>query len=358
MTKREIRACRAHPSNLFVLDPLSDKRWASLVRRHPASSVFHSPEWLSALRRAYDYEPVVFTTCDPSAELTSGIVFCKVKSWLTGRRLVSLPFSDHCDPLVENSEEFDDLLLPVRESVDGGKWDYCEIRPVRFDPGEATKLGQSDRYCLHTIDLRPSIGTIFRNFHKNSVQRKIRRAEREALGYEEGNSERLLRHFYKLIVATRRRHCLPPQPLKWFRSLMLSFGDDLRIRVAFKDGAPIASIVTLIHKNTVVYKYGCSDARMHPSGGMALLLWNTIQQARSAGYERLDLGRSDLYNEGLIVFKERWGGIRSDVSYWRYPNRPQSHEISRQRMLAQRIVKALPDRLLATAGDVFYRHIG
>ena len=139
---------------------------------------------------------------------------------------------------------------------------------------------------------------------------------------------------------------------------MLSFGDDLRIRVAFKDGAPIASIVTLIHKNTVVYKYGCSDARMHPSGGMALLLWNTIQQARSAGYERLDLGRSDLYNEGLIVFKERWGGIRSDVSYWRYPNRPQSHEISRQRMLAQRIVKALPDRLLATAGDVFYRHIG
>lgn len=349
---------RAHSSNLFALDPLSDKRWAGLVKRHPASSVFHSPEWLSALRRAYDYEPVVFTTCDPSADLTSGIVFCRVKSWLTGRRLVSLPFSDHCDPLVDNSEEFDDLLLPVRESVDGGKSDYCEIRPLRFDPGEATKLGQSDRYCLHTIDLRPSIDTIFQNLHKNSAQRKIRRAEREALGYEEGNSERLLGHFYKLIVATRRRHNLPPQPVKWFRSLMASFGNDLRIRVAFKDGAPIASIVTLVHKNTVVYKYGCSDARMHPSGGMALLLWNTIQESREAGYERLDLGRSDLNNEGLIAFKEHWGGIRSDISYWRYPNRPRSHESSWKRMLGARLVNALPARLLAVAGDVFYRHIG
>jgi hypothetical protein len=109
--------------SVFVLDPLRDTRWLELIKKHPASSVFHSTEWLSALYLAYGYEPVVYTTCDPAVELTSGVVFCKVKSWLTGRRLVSLPFSDHCDPLVESSAEFDDLLLRVRESVDGGKWD-------------------------------------------------------------------------------------------------------------------------------------------------------------------------------------------------------------------------------------------
>ena len=121
-----------------------------------------------------------------------------------------------------------------------------------------------NRYCLHAIDLQPSIGAIFRNLHKNSVQRKIRRAEREGLAYEEGNSERLLGYFYKLLVVTRKRQHLPPQPLKWFRSLMATFGANLKIRVAFKNGVPIASILTLNHKNTVTYKYGCSDARLHP----------------------------------------------------------------------------------------------
>lgn len=291
---------------MFVLDPLRDTRWPGLVKKHPASSVFHSAEWLSALHLAYGYEPVVYTTCDPAVELTSCSVFCEVKSWLTGRRLVSLPFSDHCDPLVESSAEFDKFLLPLRESVDGGKWGYCEVRPVRFEPDDSIMLGQSGRYCLHAIDLQSSIGAIFRNSHKSSVQRKIWLAEREALAYEEGNSERLLGHFYKLLVATRRRQHLPPQPMKWFRSLMASFGASLKIRVAYKNGMPIASILTLNYKNTVTYKYGCSDARLPLLGGVGLLLWNTIQQAKAAGYEKLDLGRSESSNQGLTAFKEHW----------------------------------------------------
>jgi hypothetical protein len=349
---------RANSNGCWVIDPLRDPRWLELIKKHPAASVFHSREWFSALHFTYGYEPVVYTNCEPSAELTSGIAFCKVSSWLTGRRLVSLPFSDHCDPLVESSAEFDDSLFPVRESVDSGKWDYCEVRPVRFDPGHSTGLGLSDRFLLHAIDLRPSMGAIFRNFHKNSVQRKIRRAEREALAYEEGNSERLLRHFYKLLVITRRRQHLPPQPITWFRSLIACFGSNLKIRVAFTNGLPIASILTLNYKNTVTYKYGCSDSRFHRLGGMALLFWNTIQQAKAGGYETLDLGRSDSGNQGLSAYKEHWGGIRSSIFYWRYPNRPRSHESSWKRMTAERFVKASPDRLLVAAGQLCYRHIG
>jgi Acetyltransferase (GNAT) domain len=348
---------RANSRGVFDLDPLQDKRWLQLIRKHPGASVFHSTEWLSALSLAYGYEPVVYSTCKPSDELTSGILFCKVKSWLTGCRLVSLPFSDHCGPLVDSCEDLDELLLPIRDGVVAGRWDYCEVRPVRFEPSDRTMFGQSDRYYLHAIDLQPSIDGILRNFHY-SVQRKIRRAEREGLVYEEGNSERLLGYFYKLLVATRRRQHHPPQPIKWYRSLMACFGADLKIRVAFKDGVAIASILTLGYKRTVTYKYGCSDARSHPLGGMALLLWNTIQQAKAAGCQRFDLGRSDVGHEGLINFKEHWGGVRSSLYYWRYPNRRRSHESSWKRAVAEQFVRAAPDRLLTAVGEVFYRHIG
>src|SRR5262245_20006552 len=88
-------------TTVHQLDPLSDPRWKDLVAWHPDASVFHPSAWLGALQRSYGYQPVAYTTSAPGAPLGDGIVFCRVESWLTGRRLVSLPFSDHCAPLVE-----------------------------------------------------------------------------------------------------------------------------------------------------------------------------------------------------------------------------------------------------------------
>lgn len=348
---------RVNPNHRSVIDPLQDPRWGELVEQHPASSVFHTTEWLSSLHSAYDYEPVVYTNCAPSAPMTSGLVFCKVKSWLTGRRLVSLPFSDHCEPLVTSSAELDELLLPLRENVKRDQWRYCELRPLQAGFDRSDIFGLSGQYLWHAIDLRPSLDDILRKFH-HSVQRNIRRAEREKLTYQEGNSEQLLSQFYKLVVETRRRQHLPPQPMRWFRSLIANLGAKLKIRLAFKDGAPIAGILTLVHKRTVTYKYGASDAKMHRLGGMTLLFWNTIQQAKAAGYETMDLGRTDTSNEGLATFKEHWGGVRSSLSYWRCPSRPPVPESALHSGFVQRIVEAAPDRALIAAGNLLYRHMG
>ena len=40
----------------------------------------------------------------PDEPLENGFLFCRVESWLTGRRLVSLPFSDHCEPLCKGKK--------------------------------------------------------------------------------------------------------------------------------------------------------------------------------------------------------------------------------------------------------------
>ena len=82
------------------IDPLQDPRWAELLQAHPQASIFHTPGWLESLQRTYGYEPLVLTTSPPGSALTNGVVFCRVKSWLTGERLVSVPFADHCQPLV------------------------------------------------------------------------------------------------------------------------------------------------------------------------------------------------------------------------------------------------------------------
>jgi lipid II:glycine glycyltransferase (peptidoglycan interpeptide bridge formation enzyme) len=276
---------------------------------------------------------------------------------LTGRRFVSLPFSDHCDPLVDGAGELDEMLAHIKRKVDNEGWKYVEIRPASCEPGCHTGLERSARYCVHRLDMRPNPQELFRAFHKDCVQRKIRRAEREKLNYEEGNSEELLQAFYRLLVLTRRRQFLPPQPIAWFRGLIAAFGSDLKLRVASKDGVAVASILTLSHRKSMVYKYGCSDADANRFGGTPLLFWRTIEEAKDRGFEVFDLGRSDLDNLGLIAFKDHWGAQKAMVHYWTYPMQNASWITSWQKSMAKQVVSASPDRALITLGKLMYRHI-
>src|SRR5277367_1211400 len=163
------------------VNPLSDPRWDTLVACHPKASVFHQRAWLEALRRTYAYEPIVFTTSPPSVELKNGILFCHVDSWLTGHRLVSLPFSDHCEPICDSIEEMETLIGQSQAFVNSRRWRYLELRPMNEQFAEiafATGLEPAGRYFLHMIDLRPSHEEIFHGFNKDSVQRRVTRADR------------------------------------------------------------------------------------------------------------------------------------------------------------------------------------
>lgn len=115
---------------VYLLDPLSDPRWLRLVLLHPSASISHSPEWLGALHRTYGYQPIAFTTSKPEEELQNGLVFCLVRSWLTGRRMVSLPFSDHCQPLVDSPEQLKALLTGLLAESQKEHCGQVEIRPV------------------------------------------------------------------------------------------------------------------------------------------------------------------------------------------------------------------------------------
>jgi lipid II:glycine glycyltransferase (peptidoglycan interpeptide bridge formation enzyme) len=240
----------------------------------------------------------------------------------------------------------------MRRYVDADKYKYIEIRPLSSEPSGYARLERGITYCFHRLDLRPSVRDLIRKFHKDCVQRKIRRAEREKLQYQEGTSEDLLQSFYRLLVMTRRRQYLPPQPLDWFRGLIAAFGKDLKIRVASKDGVAVASILTLSHKKTMVYKYGCSNAAFNQLGGTALLFWETIQQAKDHGCEELEMGRSDVDNLGLIAFKEHWGATGTLIGYWTYPHKGMGLPSVWEKTLTRHVVSIVPDGTLEAIGKL------
>ncbi len=349
---------------VFVVDPLSDPRWSELTERHARGGIFHSVAWLKSLQRTYGYKPVAYTTSCPGKRLENALLFCNINSWLTGRRLVSLPFTDHCDPLVQDSTELQAILSAVERRLHEERWRYIEMRPCNDYHAVPSLARITYAFAFHTLDLTPSLGTLFSAFHKDSIQRKIRRAERENVTYHVGRSDTLLKDFYKLFLLTRKRHGLPPHPFRWFRYLVQCMGNALNIRVAFKNGHAIAAILTLDHKQTVTYKYGCSDARFSNLGGTQLLFWNCIQEAKRNGMNTLDLGRSNSANVGLITFKNRWGSTRSLLAYFRCApstgamNLLIEHHDDWKLRLAGRVIANVPSRILSAVGDVLYKHAG
>jgi CelD/BcsL family acetyltransferase involved in cellulose biosynthesis len=347
-----------------TLNPLQDQRWTRFLEANPNASLFHTAAWLESLRMTYGYEPVVYTNSPPGQELSDGIVLCRIESWLTGRRLVSLPFSDYCEPLVTDHESAEALLSAVREDARTQGWQYAELRPLAGVNGQAKHFQIVDQYYLHRLNLSPSIDALIQSFHKSSVQRKIKRADREGLIYREGRSDLLLRHFYQLFLLTRQRHHVPPQPINWYRNLIKCFGENLKIRVAYIGENPVASILTIRDKNSLIYKYGCSDSTYHNLGSMQFLFWKAIQDAKRSGLQVFDFGRSEIANSGLVISKDHWGTIRSKLIYLKYNGLRSSRDwldtnrTSWTMRFARRISSHMPAQLLSAAGRFGYRHIG
>src|SRR5258708_17149027 len=150
--------------------------------------------------------------------------------------------------------------------------------------------------------LRPGLATLIKSFHKSCVQRKLTKAEKEGLQYSVGRSEELIENFYRLLLVTRRRHQLPPQPRVWFRNLVKTLGEKLQIHLVSRDSRPIATILTLRHKKILVYKYGCSDSQYNTYGGTILPFLPPIQEAKAWGAEFFYLCRSELSNSRPFAF--------------------------------------------------------
>ena len=346
---------------IFKIDPLQDPRWPALVEKHPLASVYHTRGWLEAIHRTYGFRPTAYTSSAPSSELSNGLVFCRIRGLLSGSGLVSLPYSDHCEPLCESPEELDFLMGCLQAEMDHREWKYLEMRPIRWNlnrRGERAGFRPLKTYVLRRLDLRPSVDDMFRRLHE-SHQRRIQSAEHSGLVVECGQSEKLLINFYRLMALAQQRHQLPLQSFEWFRNLGDCLGESLEIRVVSRAEVSIAAGILLRFRDTVVGKYSCSDARYDNLGAASYLLWSEMLDAKSKGILEFDLGRMAHSNPGLAQPEDEWGGNQAELVYWRYPTpRFAFLDGSAAPRVGKSLFEFLSQPLRKAAGRVLYPHLG
>jgi lipid II:glycine glycyltransferase (peptidoglycan interpeptide bridge formation enzyme) len=196
---------------------------------------------------------------------------------------------------------------------------------------------------------------------ESSVRTSIRKAGKA--GVEVTFSDRLesVDDFYRLNCQTRRRHGLPPQPFRFFRSLhqcVLAKGLG-RVVTAWYEGRGIASSIFLHGGRQVLFKYGASDARYQHLRASNLLMWEAIRRYAQEGYERCSMGRTATNNPGLRRFKLGWGTQENEIGYVKYDLRCNAFQ-PEQASYAESgnaMVRHLPLFVSRCVGRALYRHI-
>jgi len=342
---------------LEVIDPTGFPGWDELVGRHPEATVFHTSAWARVLSATYDYKPLYFTEME-EGKLGALLPFMEIRSWLTGSRGVSLPFTDEVAPILSEGVDFEETIRPVIGMAESRGWKTLEFRGCAHGMADQPPAAE---YLTHDLDLTPGEEALFARYRTN-VQRNIRKAEREGIAVESDNTPEGVRDFYRLNCLTRREHGLPPQPARFFDNLREHVLDKGlgSLLMARHRGAPVAGAVFLHFGKRAIYKYGASDRRYQNLRVNNLVFREGIRAMCGKGFRTLSFGRTDLHHEGLRQFKLSWGVQESRLRYFRYDMKSRTW-LSRQKDRISSwngVISKMPLPILRLVGSVAYRHVG
>ena len=93
---------------LELINPTDRNTWDKLILSFQDYSFFHSSAWAKVLVDTYDFKPLYWQVTQNN-NVVALLPCMEVKGLFSGRRCVSLPFSDYCGPLVGENIHLMDL---------------------------------------------------------------------------------------------------------------------------------------------------------------------------------------------------------------------------------------------------------
>jgi CelD/BcsL family acetyltransferase involved in cellulose biosynthesis len=347
---------RAVSDGATVLE-MTDPRWTEFVTEHPAATPFHHPGWARVVAGCYGFHAFALAVSNATGTVRAGLPVVEVRHLHGGPKWVSLPYTDYCPPLISTGQEERLLVAAVARAARAAGVRRVEIRAPMIGGAVAGPAA-----LRHVLALSRNPADVYAGFHRSQVQRNIRRAEREGVTVRQGTSaDDLTEIFYQLHLRTRRRQGVPVQPRRFFRLLwenVISTGLG-SVLIAEASARPIAAAVFLAWNETVIYKFGASDASSWSLRPNHLLFWHAIRAACEQERRWFDFGRTDIGQEGLRNFKLSWGAVEEPLIYvslgGKSGSAPPANGMA-ARMLSP-VIRHGPLLLCRAFGETLYRYV-
>lgn len=338
------------------VNPLEISDWDHQVAQLPGSGFFHTAAWLAVLHETYGHRPR-YLVRHASDGATAVFPLVEVESWLTGRRGVSLPFTDAIEALGCDASIFANFFRAAQELAKERAWKYLECRGGRQWLPDAVA---STSFLGHQLSLAAGESALFSGFAE-SVRRALRKSEHSGLTVEFSQSPAAMRDYYALHGLTRRRHGVPPQPYRFFGNIQKHILAKNRgwVVLARKGTTPVAAGIFFHSGQTALYKFGASDEAHQQLRANNLVMWHAIRRYAAEGFTHLDFGRTSLGNDGLRRFKLGWGVREHRIDYVRFDRKAATFTVVPDGVTGwhNHLFRTLPPVVSRAAGSLLYRHI-
>jgi len=219
---------------------------------------------------------------------------------------------------------------------------FIRISPIFERNDEATglfrQLGFKDApiHMMHPentwiLDISADEDAILKEMKKNH-RNLVRRAEKDGVTIEVGDSEEFLKTFYDIHMETVKRHHFVPFSYEYMEAELESFSADDNIKIfnARYEGKVISSAIVVFYGDEAFYHHGASSSQYTKVPSSYLALWQAIKEAKNRG-----IGRFNFYGivednpkhpwYGLSKFKKGFGGFGMELVHcqdlplsWKY----------------------------------------
>lgn len=273
------------------------------------ASVFHRPLWLRAIERGTG-NTALGLVLERRGSIAGWLPLNLVHSPLFGRVLVSSGFGVGGGALAERQGDVDLLCrgaeeLAVRQAATSVElrsehapmdWQRIENKHANF----AADLAGDDEAQLLAIPRK--------------ARAEVRKGLDQPLEVTTGSAAKDRAAHFAPYSQSVRNLGTPVFPRALFDAVLELFGTDADILTVWSDGTPVASVLSLYHRATVMPFWGGGSFAARGLRANERMYYELMRHARQRGCTRFDFGRSKT-GSGPFAFKKNWGFVPQPLVY-------------------------------------------
>ena len=286
-----------------------EKEWERFIEEHPESTFFHQIGWKKVIENIFGFKAHYLIVKDNS-KIQALLPLFEIKQ-ITGKKLVSVPFSTEGGVLYSTEEAKEKILSQANNIVKEQNLDYLELRQEK-DIG--TNLETKDYYYHMKLKLDHNPEVIWKNLDKKT-RNAVRKAER--LGLKTDMGLNYFEDFYRIFSINMRDLGTPVDKKEFFEEIIKQFPDQVDIYVSKLKDKVIGAVFLLKYKDTIKSEWASSLREYFGYNANQLMYWDAVQDACKNGFNIFDFGRS-LEGEGTYRFKKKFGAkpVRLHYKYF------------------------------------------
>ena len=306
----------ANPSAEGVIAPLGEPtEWDAYVAGHDAATPFHSRAWCEAVSAATGHRCHPLAARGADGAITGLLPLHHVRSPLFGQALVASGFAVDGGILADDAATADGLADAAADLARSLGVPSVELRGGGVPDGKGWRR-EDGVYAGFARDLAADDDAELLAIPRKQ-RAEVRKALAGPLSVTTGRDAAERRDHYRVYAESVRNLGTPVFPKALFDAILDAFGDAADILTVRAGDTPVASVLSLYWRGTVMPYWGGGTFAARGLRANERMYYALMNHARAKGCSRFDFGRSKV-GTGPWSYKKNWGFEPQPLVYARW----------------------------------------